>query len=151
MIEKHIHVIDVNPFLGGLIFQAFYKGYEGEECSVLIHYLILPMVMYSEMREVLCKLTKRHSLESVIKNNRISFLGLQERIWSMRHLTNLTLTNLSSQNNIIFGEKVEILNRLNYSGSNESIREYLKAAYYLGVLFKSEKIPDIFKHLKVIP
>jgi hypothetical protein len=151
MIEKHIQKVNVNPFLGGLILKAFFKGYNNSKCSLLMMYLVLPAILYSDTREILSKLTTKNSLQAAIKVNKVAFIGFQERVWAMRKLTHLSLINLDSKKDISFGAMIQVINALDYSKYEEDIRNYLKAAHYLGVLFAKEDIENIFKHLKVIP
>ncbi len=150
MIEKHINKVNVNPFFCSLIFQAFYNGYETKKCSILLHYLVLPFVMYSDIREIFSSITIRNNLENVVKSNKVAFADLQERVWTMKKLTDLTLINLHTQQKITLKVNIEIHESIDYEFYNADIKQYLRSASYVGKLFKGEDKTDIFKHLKVI-
>ena len=151
MIERHIHKLNVNPFLGSLIIQSFYNGYKQNKCALLLHYLILPLVMYSDIRDILTSINKRGDLKSVVQLNKVAFVDTQEKIWLMRRLTNLTLINLHTKNKITLKAEVIIHATVNYEHFNHEIKNYLRAANYLGILFSTEETENIYKHLKVIP
>ncbi len=51
MIDKYLNKLNVNPFWGGLIIQSFHAGYNNKDCSLLLHYIILPMVLYGDVRK----------------------------------------------------------------------------------------------------
>ncbi len=150
MIEKHINKVNVNPFFCSLIFQSFYKGYENEKCSILLHYLVLPFILYSDIREIFSSITVRNNLENVIKSNKVAFADIQDRVWTMKKLTDLTLINLHSQQKITLKADIEIHESVDYVYYNADIKQYLRSASYVGKLFKNEVKSDIFKHLKVI-
>lgn len=150
MIERYIYKMNVNPFFCSQIFQAFYHGYGKDSCSILLHYLVLPHVMYSDTRIVLTELTIRSTLAEVISRNKVAFIDLQRRVDSMRKLSNLSLMNLHCSNKIELKSDVLICDTIDYSGEKEE-QDYFKAAHYLGVLFGKEDTVEIFKQLKVIP
>lgn len=149
MIEKHINKVNVNPFFASLIFQSFYNGYESDKCSILLHYLVLPLTMYSETRNIFSRVNVRNNLENIVKTNKLEFSDIQDKVWALKKLTNLTLINLHTQKCISLHANVEVYEKTNYEDYSE-IKDYLRSATYVGKLFKNETDADIFKHLKVI-
>lgn len=149
MIEKHLHRLNVNPFFGGMIFQAFYKGYEKGKCPLILNYLVLPLTMHLDTRDVLLTINSQTNLRTLINSNKTAFINLQTRIWNLRRLTNLSLLYLHNKKIISLKTDIEIYKNLNHRQyKNEVI---LKSSHYTGVLFKNEDLLDIFKILKVIP
>lgn len=151
MSEKHINKLNVNPFLGGIIMQAFYFGYEEQECPILLHYIILPMVLFGEIRKPLLTINKNATFTNFVSQNRISFVGFQESIWTLKKLTNSSLMVLHNKQQIILRDTVEIRETIDYSNYNDDMKKYLRASAYLGMMLKKETIQDIYKILKVIP
>ncbi len=151
MIEKHFNKLSLNPFLISLIFQSFYKGYNKEFCKLPIHYIITPLIMYKESRDLFATITKNALLEKIIDENKTQLIELQERVWKMRELTHLSLIEMANSNKIELKANVKINEVIDYEKHNTDLKEYLRSAYYLGVLFKDFSIPDIYKFFKVIP
>lgn len=151
MIEKHIYKLNVNPFWGGLIIQSFYSGYDKPTCPLILHYIILPVIMYSETKKIFQNISKNASIDDLISNNKVAFLGLQERIWAMRDLTNMALINLENKKIIKLKAEVEIMKTEIYEKYQDEIKSYLRSANYLGKILKDNETQDIFKKLKIIP
>lgn len=151
MIEKHIQRINLNPFFTGLIFQAFYNGFTKKSCPLILHYLVPPLVMFKDSRELFTSITKNAVLSSIIESNPVSFFELQERVWKMKKHTNRSLINLHNTNKITLKENVQILETVNYEDSNQSNKTYMRSAHYIGVLFKEFEMHEIYKAFKVIP
>ncbi len=150
MIEKHINKVNVNPFFASLIFQSFYYGYESGKCSILLHYLVLPLTMYSETRNIFSKVNVRNNIGKVVKTNKLEFSDMQDKVWALKKLTDLALVNLHNKQIISLQAVVEVYNKINYEQHNSEIRDHLRSATYVGKLFKNETESDIFKHLKVV-
>ncbi len=151
MIEKYLQKLNSNPFLIGLIFQSFYKGYNKTKCSILIHYLVVPIVLYKDSRDLFSTITKNASLSKIIDDNSLSFIELQERIWKMKELSNLSLISLHNQGKIQLNGIVEINETLKYESLSVDFKDILRSAHYLGILFSDIEVKDIYKIFKVIP
>ncbi len=151
MIEKHIQILNANPFFCGLIFQSFYKGYEKENCPLLLHYLVLPIILFNDTRQILTEITKREDFNKFVNENKLTFIDLQTKIWNMQSITNSTLIYLHNHEKIKLKSDVEILQNLSYEKYFDDLKIYLRSAYYLGYLLKNEETQQIFKTLNVIP
>lgn len=151
MSERLIHKMNVNPFWGGLIFRAFYLGYEKSECSLLYHYVILPMVMYSDLRIKLMHITKRATLANFRRNNKLEFIDFQNRIWQQKHLTDLSLLVLANQQIIDLKQEVQVKQMFDFENYSADVKEYLRAAYHLGVMLKEEPVENVYKILNIVP
>ncbi len=151
MIEKHIQVLNVNPFFCSLILQAFYKGYDKSQCEVLIHYLILPILLFNETRKPLTEINIKTNFEKYIESNKIHLLELQEKIWNFKDLTNQTLIYLHNHNKIKLDAKVEVLEEISYENYTDDLKSFLRAAHYWGFLLSKIDTITVYKSLKVIP
>lgn len=151
MIEQHLQKIKTNPFLVGLIFQSFYQGYKKEKCPVLLHYLVTPLILFKESRDLFSSITRNASLSKIIDENAIVFIELQGRIWKTKELSNLSLINLHNQEKIKINEDVIIKESIKYETVNGDFKDVLRASHYLGLLFRDINTVDIFKIFKVIP
>ena len=151
MIDKYINKLNVNPFWGGLIIQAFHAGYNNKECSLLLHYIILPMVLYGDVRNSLLLINKKTTLTNFVSQNRANLIELQQHIWILRSPTNQALIVLHNKEYIQLKEYVEVIKTIDYNNYNDDMRKYLRAATYLGVMLKRETLLDVFKILKIVP
>ncbi len=151
MNESIIHRANVNPFFGSLIQQSFAKGYNQDKTPVLLFDLVLPIILYAPLRSKLMSVTSSKTLSDLVKENEIDFLGLQERIWEMKKLSRQALIVLHNEQKAIVGAEVKFNSFVNYDDYNPDMKGYLRAAYYLGLVFKKEEFAAIFKQLKVIP
>ena len=151
MIERHINKLNINPFLGEIIFKAFYAGYNEKECPFLLHYIILPMVLYGDLRKPLLSVNKNITLTNFVSQNKIHLVNFQESIWSLKKLTHQSLIILHNKHAIIVKKQVEILETIDYNNYNEDLKQYLRASNYLGVMLRKESIQDAYKILKAIP
>jgi len=151
MIEKHINKLNVNPFLSGIILKAFYAGFSENECPLLIHYVVLPMVLYGDLRNSLLAVNKNITLTNFVTQNKIHLIDFQQNLWSLKQLTNQSLIVLHNKQSIILKDKVEVIETVDYNNYNEDIKKYLRASNYLGLMLKKETIEDVYKILMIIP
>jgi len=151
MIEKHIQILNTNPFFCGLIFQSFYKGYEKKTCALLLHYLVLPIILFNDTRQILIGITKREDFNKFVNENKLTFIDLQTKIWNMKTITNLTLIYLQNHEKIKLKSDVEIFQNISYEKYSEDLKIYLRSAYYLGYLLTNKETQQVFKTLNVIP
>lgn len=151
MIDIIIHKLNVNPFLNGLIFQAFYNGYGKRECPLHLHYLVLPLLLNGNSRRALMSINKNQSIIEFTTKNKLNLINLQEDIWRLKELTNESLIVLHNNNQIELGNLVYINEVIDYKNYNADLKQYLKSATHLGILLKYELIQDIYKTFNVIP
>ena len=94
IVEK-LFVLHNNPFLFVDIFTEFYAAIGPQKNSLLLSYLVLPLVLPEQSRAVLCKDRGRTRLPTfAAKPERL--YGLQGRIETYRAITNVTLQHLLS-------------------------------------------------------
>ncbi|MGL5257354.1 MAG: three component ABC system middle component [Proteocatella sp.] len=151
MIDKYINKLNTNPFWGGLIIQAFHRGYDNKECPLILHYIILPMVLYGDIRKSLLHINKNTTLTNFVSQNRANLIDLQQLIWKLKYTTNQALTGLHNKEYIQLKEHVRVIKTIDYNNYDDDMKKYLRAATYLGVILKKETLLDAFKILKIIP
>ncbi len=150
MIEKHIQTLNANPFFGAMIIQAFYKGFGKAQCSIVLHYTILPMIFFGETRKSLSIINIRTDLSKFVELNKVSLLDLQVRIEQFKNLTNQTLIYLHNHNKIKLDSEVSIIEPLTFDEYSDDMKIYLRASHYFGYLLANEEISTVFKNLNVI-
>lgn len=151
MIEKQLQTLNCNPFIVGAVFQAFYEGYGNEFCPISFHYIITPIIMYKETRELFSTTNKNSSLSKIIKENPILLIELQVRLWKMRKLTQLSLITLHNTGKIELTNEIRVIEPINYEQINLDVKPLLRSAHYLGLLFHKFSDVDIYKLFKIVP
>ena len=151
MIDKIIYKLNVNPFLNGLIIQAFYSGYKKKDCSLLLHYIILPIILNGDLRQKLMYSNKNLSIDEFVKRTKVDLINLQENLWKSRDMTNEALIVLHNNGQIKLSSSIQINDTIDYTNYNQDMRQYLRSATYLGILFSNESIENIYKSFNVIP
>ena len=151
MIERHLQKLNINPFFIGLVFQSFYQGYGKDSCPILLHYIITPLALYKESRDLFSSINRNASLSQIIEENQVALIELQERIWKTKELSNLSLISLHNQGKVQIKEDVIISEAIKYENYNVDFKNILRASHYLGLLFRDIETIDIFKIFKVIP
>jgi len=151
MIDNIIYKLNVNPFLNGLIIQAFYFGYEKKECPLLIHYIILPIILNGDLRQTLMSSNKNLSIDEFVKRTKVDLINLQDNLWKSRNMTNEALIVLHNNRQIKLSSTIQINETVNYINYNQDMKQYLRSATYLGVLLSNEPIENIYKSLNIIP
>jgi len=150
---ENIKILTSNPFICSRYINSFLTGYEKNECSILLTYLVLPFIFYQPARNILNNLQRNQdTLPNLIKNNSEIVAGLQYRIYNFKPLTSQSLIVANNENKIELSDFIVLKEKMNYNNENEYFKQYSKAAYYLGILFSEENKPaNVFKHLKVLP
>lgn len=150
MIEKHIQILNSNPFLCGLILQSFYNGLGKKECDILLQYLVLPIVLYGETRKTLTEINIRTDLEKYVDKNKLSLLELQNRIDQFKNLTNQALIYLHNHKKIKLDSTIEVIEPVNYETYSNDLKNYLRASHYFGNLLSNSDTITVYKTLNVI-
>lgn len=151
MIDKQLQTLSCNPFILGSIFQAFYEGYGKEFCPISLHYIITPIVMYKETRDLFSTANKNSSLSKIIKENPIPLIELQVRLWKMRKLTNLSLITLHNAEKIELTSRAKVIQPLKYELIRSDVKPLLRSAHYLGIFFQEFDDIDIYRLFKIVP
>ena len=151
MIDKIIYKLNVNPFLNGLIFQAFYYGYGKKECPLLLHNIILPLILNGSTRKTLMYINRTQDITDFVSKSKLDLINLQETIWKLRESTNDALIVLDNNREIELNSLVIVNKDINFNHYNNDLKQYLRPATNLGLLFKDESIGYIYKTFNVIP
>lgn len=144
---KNIKILSINSHFYALLFRGFLSGYN-KPCEIRTLFMALPILLYSDSREKLISAKKTSSMESLfnkpkkLDNNKTisgksDLAGYIKRFEDIKGLSKKAIIILYSQNNICLeGNKIfltsDSINHLKYKGE---IRNWIRAAYYLGIIF----------------
>jgi hypothetical protein len=143
---ENIEILSMNPHFQGLLMQLFLSGYN-KSCDLRLAFMAMPILMYSESRNKLttAKSTSRmetlfntqDTLENGVKiSGKVKLSGYIERYKQIVPLSKKALIVLYSKKQIMVNKgKIILLKSKNYKVYNGIMREWAKAAYYLGVVF----------------
>ncbi|WP_053366282.1 three component ABC system middle component [Bacillus sp. FJAT-27245] len=150
---KHIENLSLNPFFCSHILHHFLSGCNSKNAHISVMYLVLPFVFYQDTRTILVKANKKSDIYSVFfdkKENRVSLVGMQERIEFFWEYTNQSLIVGHNEEKFFVDKKITAINVVDYKQmKNIQIREYFRAAHYLGIILSKYDFKDVFIKLGV--
>lgn len=108
--------------------------------------MVLPILMYADSREKLVNANKRSRIETlfqspqVIENSKISgktrLAGYISRYDALRPYCKEALIILFSEDKMIIDKyKIRLIKKIDYRSFEGTIRNWIKCAFYLGVVF----------------
>lgn len=120
----------------------------------------MPMLFSEGTREKFVKATKRSRMDSlfespqIVEENKITgksrLSGFRDRYKSLEPISKESLIILFSENKVIIEkDKIILLQEIDYTKYKGSVREWYKAAYYLGVVFAKETNEHLSYYLGV--
>ncbi|MDD2736711.1 MAG: DUF6521 family protein [Desulfuromonadaceae bacterium] len=107
---EHLAVLYNNPFNFAPALAEFYNEYGNANRSMLLAYLILPLILPKESRKYLRAVRTNSSLR-VLVSERDRIYGLAARVQQYRHITDKTLQYLVDANVIEIGHDLNIVVR----------------------------------------
>jgi len=135
----------MNPHFYSLLIQSFLSGYE-KPCEIKLPFMAIPILLYAESREKLVNANKRSRIDTlfqssqVVENNKISgrtrLSGYIDRYNSLKQYCKEALIILSSEDKIVFDNyKIILTRKIDYKNFEGTIKDWIKCAFYLGVVF----------------
>lgn len=143
---EYLERLSMNPHFHGLLLQVFLSGYN-KPCEIKMAFRVLPILMYSESREKLASAKNTSKMETlfnapdVLENNvkisgKIKLAGFLERYHQICPLSKKALIILYSEKKIVLNQnRIVLIEAKEYFNYKSNVREWLKAAHYLGVVF----------------
>ncbi len=142
---SQIKRLSTNEHYYALLLQCFLTGY-GRPCPIKIACMSLPILMYSESREKLkvARNTSRidtiFSGKQVIQGEDISgkerLSGFTQRYDILLPYEKKAIIILSSEGKVtITGQEIILVKEENYQVYSGEVKEWLRSAFYLGVIF----------------
>jgi hypothetical protein len=142
---KDLSTLSTNPHYYAFLLQSFLTGYN-KPCKVSILLMALPILLYSESREKLIRANNRSNISSLfsspkeMNNGSLSgktrLSGYLDRYQTLLESSKKAIVILSSKKIILITDrKIMALQTLHYYDYNDKVRDWLKAAFYLGIVF----------------
>lgn len=142
---NNIKKLATNSHFYSLLIQSFLSGYE-KPCDIKLPFMALPILLYAESREKLVTANKRSRMDTlfqspqIIEDCKISgktrLAGYFDRYNSLKPYCKETLIILFSEDKLVIDNcKIIITKKVDYKNYEGTIRDWVKSAFYLGVLF----------------
>ncbi|MEK4037070.1 three component ABC system middle component [Paenibacillus sp. FSL F4-0122] len=161
MNNEYLKTLSLNPYMVAKIIQSFLEGYGGGTSIKLLFY-VLPIVLSKDSRTVLLTAKNTSRMETLFgtkkgKSNyedlklsaRVNLSGFVERYVQFEELTKLAIIVLSTEKKINISNSVFLLRVDNYKNYNGNLHDLLRAAFYLGIIFKKHTTETIDLYLGV--
>lgn len=135
----------MNPHFYSLLIQSFLSGYE-KPCEIKLTFMAIPILLYAESREKLINANKRSRIDTLFQSsqtigeNKISgktrLSGYVDRYNLLKQYCKEAIIILSSEKKIVLKDhKIFLIQKIDYKNFNGNIREWIRCAFYLGVVF----------------
>ena len=135
----------MNPHFYSLLMQSFLSGYE-KPCEIKLTFMAIPILLYAESREKLINANKRSRIDTLFQSsqtigeNKISgktrLSGYVDRYNLLKQYCKEAIIILSSEKKIVLKDhKIFLIRKIDYKNFNGNIREWIRCAFYLGVVF----------------
>lgn len=152
----HIQNITLNPFFMSRIIHAFIAGYEKTVVPFNLIYIVLPIIYYRPSRKLLISAQSRSSLRSLFIDDvdkATALGGLQERVYYFHKLTNQSFIVAVNEERIRFNpEGIQLSQNIDYKDIlNKNVKDFIRAAYYLGLLCSKMEVSNLYRLLGVTP
>ncbi len=143
---ENIEILSMNPHFQGFLMKLFLSGYN-KPCELRLAFMALPILMYSESRKKLIRakstskmetlFNKQEEIDNSVKiSGKVSLSGYLERYKQMLPLSKKALIILYSKKQIVVDDgNIILLEQKKYSEYDGIIRDWAKAAYFLGSVF----------------
>lgn len=142
---NNIKILSMNSHFYSLLMQSFLSGYE-KPCEIKLPFMAIPILLYAESREKLVKANRRSRIDTlfqspqIIEGNKISgrirLSGFLDRYNSFKPFCKEAIIILSSEEKIaLINHKIVLLKNIDYKDFEGTIREWIRCAFYLGVVF----------------
>lgn len=142
---SNLKKLSMNPHFYSLLMQSFLSGYE-KPCEIKLLFMAIPILLYAESREKLVNANRRSRIDTlfqtpqIINESKISgktrLSGYIERYNSLKPYCKESIIILSSEEKILINNhKVILVKKIDYKNFDNVIKDWMKCAFYLGILF----------------
>ena len=136
----------MNTHFYSLLIQSFLTGYE-KPCELKLVFMALPILIHKESREKLCNANIKSRIdtlfqsEQVVGNSKISgrtrLTGYIDRYNALKPYSKESIIILCSENKVVINNehKLIVVKKIDYKSFSSIVKNWVKCAYYLGIIF----------------
>lgn len=143
---ENIKRLSMNTHFYSLLIQSFLTGYE-KPCELKLVFMALPILIHKESREKLCNANIKSRIdtlfqsEQVVGNSKISgrtrLTGYFDRYNALKPYSKESIIILCSENKVVINNehKLIVVKKFDYKSFSGIVKNWVKCAYYLGIIF----------------
>ena len=143
---ENIKRLSMNTHFYSLLTQSFLTGYE-KPCELKLVFMALPILIHKESREKLCNANIKSRIdtlfqsEQVVGNSKISgrtrLTGYIDRYNALKPYSKESIIILCSENKVVINNehKLIVVKKIDYKSFSGTVKNWVKCAYYLGIIF----------------
>lgn len=142
---NNIRKLSMNPHFYSLLIQSFLSGYD-KPCEIRLPFMAIPILLYAESREKLVTANRRSRVDTLFQaqqvvgeskiSGRTRLSGYVNRYDMLKPYCKEALIILSSEDKIVIdNHKIVLTRKIDYKNFEGAIKEWVKCAFYLGVVF----------------
>ena len=143
---ENIKRLSMNTHFYSLLIQSFLTGYE-KTCELKLVFMALPILIHKESREKLCNANIKSRIdtlfqsEQVVGNSKISgrtrLTGYIDRYNALKPYSKESIIILCSENKVVINNehKLIVVKKIDYKSFSGIVKNWVKCAYYLGIIF----------------
>lgn len=143
---ENIKRLSMNTHFYSLLIQSFLTGYE-KACELKLVFMALPILIHKESREKLCNANIKSRIdtlfqsEQVVGNSKISgrtrLTGYIDRYNALKPYSKESIIILCSENKVVINNehKLIVVKKIDYKSFSGMVKNWVKCAYYLGIIF----------------
>ena len=136
----------MNTHFYSLLIQSFLTGYE-KPCELKLVFMALPILIHKESREKLCNANIKSRIDTlfqsdqVVGNSKISgrmrLTGYIDRYNALKPHSKESIIILCSENKVVINNehKLIVVKKIDYKSFSGIVKNWVKCAYYLGIIF----------------
>ena len=143
---ENIKRLSMNTHFYSLLIQSFLTGYE-KPCELKLVFMALPILIHKESRVKLCNANIKSRIdtlfqsEQVVGNSKISgrtrLTGYIDRYNALKPYSKESIIILCSENKVVINNehKLIVVKKIDYKSFSGIVKNWVKCAYYLGIIF----------------
>lgn len=154
-----IKTLSVNPHFYSLLMQSFLSGY-GKPCELRLAFMSIPILLYSDSRDKLKNANKASRIDTLFKSpqfirevsisGKTRLSGYLERYDYLKPYCKEAIIILASEKKLaIEGKNLVLLQKLDYKKYKGIVKEWMKCAFYLGVIFSKSTVDHLSYYLGI--
>lgn len=136
----------MNTHFYSLLVQSFLTGYE-KPCELKLVFMALPILIHKESREKLCNANIKSRIDTlfqsyqVVGDSKISgrtrLTGYIDRYNALKPYSKESVIILYSENKVVINNehKLIVVKKIDYKSFSGIVKNWVKCAYYLGIIF----------------
>ena len=143
---ENIKRLSMNTHFYSLLVQSFLTGYE-KPCELKLVFMALPILIHKESREKLWNANIKSRIDTLFQSDQVvgdskisgrtRLTGYIDRYNALKPYSKESIIILFSENKVFINNehKLIVVERIDYKSFSGIVKNWVKCAYYLGIIF----------------